>query len=78
MKYILHDLSVFLWGVRLNHPNWKETRPAIVWPLYIRRIAPGVTLAWTVRLQHPRLVLLNAYEMEFDYNRLVTRAIDAN
>ena len=77
MQYILHDLSVFLWGVRSHHPNWKETRPAIVWPVHICSVAPGVSLAWTVRLQRPKLCILNAYELEQDYNQLVTKAIDA-
>ena len=77
MPNILHDLSVFLWGVRRSHPNWRETRPAILWPLHIRSIAPGVTLAWTVRLQRPGVHILNAYELERDYNARSNRTVNA-
>lgn len=68
MQYILHDLHVAVWAFFANHPNARECRFAIDWPFTIRRAVPQCNSVFYLQFRRPRLHLLNAYEVEHDFN----------
>ena len=77
MPNILHDLSVFLWGVRRSHPNWKETRVTFLAPIKVESRLPAYKADYLISFRKPALYILNAYEMEQDYNSRSDRTINA-
>lgn len=68
MQYILHDLYVAVWAILANHPNSRECRAAITWPVTIRQAKFHGQNTFYIQFRRPRLHLLNAYEVEKAFN----------
>lgn len=64
---MLHDLRVFAWGLMYSHPNIKESRIYINWPITIKLYRHQAYLFITFRFRLPGILVLNAYELENDY-----------
>jgi hypothetical protein len=67
---MLHDLKVFLWGVMSRHPNVRETRLAILWPITFRFERYQLHARLTTYFRVPKILWLNSYELETDFNQL--------
>ena len=60
MFNILHDAKVAWWAWSVRHPEYKDFRVGIVWPLIIQRYAYSYGNAWIVRIQRTSIHLLKA------------------
>ncbi|MBE9063302.1 hypothetical protein [cf. Phormidesmis sp. LEGE 11477] len=67
MKHMIHDALVACWAWRTDHPEWRDFRLAIIWPITIRRTVPTYDNGLVIRWHRPAIHLLNAPRVEQDY-----------
>ena len=78
MTYILHDLHVAVWAFRTAHIYRTRVRLTVTWPIHIRRHPYRIERQWIVSLHRPGIHILNAYEVESDFNQTCDRALSLN